>query len=152
DAYGHEQATDQSVVPVKAGEVLTERQALTALMLPSANNIARILGRWVAGSVPQFLVTMNGTAQALGMANTRYTDPAGWDPGTVSTADDQIRLAELALTIPAFAQIVATPQAKVPMAGVVHNRNRLLGTDGIDGVKTGSMNSAGGNLVFTAAT
>jgi D-alanyl-D-alanine carboxypeptidase (penicillin-binding protein 5/6) len=86
------------------------------------------------------------------MANTRYTDPAGWDAGTVSTADDQIRLAELALTIPAFAQIVATPQGKVPMAGLVHNRNSLLGTDGIDGVKTGSMDSAGGNLVFTAAT
>jgi serine-type D-Ala-D-Ala carboxypeptidase (penicillin-binding protein 5/6) len=150
-AYPRENAQGQSLVRVKAGERLTERQALTALMLPSANNMARILGRWVAGSVENFLTQMNGTAAALCMTGTRYTDPSGFDPGTVSTADDQIRLAEIALTIPALAQIVATRQAAIPVEGDVRNVNKLLGKYGIDGVKTGSMSAAGGNLVFTAA-
>lgn len=149
-AYPRENAQGQSVIAIKAGEVLTERQALIALMLPSANNIARILARWVAGSIPAFLTQMNGAATALAMANTRYTDPSGFDSGTVSTADDQIRLAEIALTIPAFAQIVSTRNASVPVAGAVRNVNRLLGKYGIDGVKTGSMSAAGGNLVFAA--
>lgn len=107
-AYPKEAALGQSLVPVKTGEQLTERQALVALMLPSANNVARILGRWVAGSIADFLITMNATAQALGMPHTRYTDPSRFDAATVSTADDQIRLAEVAMTIPAFAQIVTS--------------------------------------------
>jgi D-alanyl-D-alanine carboxypeptidase (penicillin-binding protein 5/6) len=150
DAYPHEDVQGQSVVPVRAGETLTERQALLALMLPSANNMARILARWVAGSVPAFLTRMNAAAATLCMTSTRYTDPSGFDAGTVSTADDQIRLAEIVLTIPAFADIVATRTAAIPLAGPVRNVNRLLGAYGIDGVKTGSMNAAGGNLVFTA--
>jgi D-alanyl-D-alanine carboxypeptidase len=44
-------AQQESLVPIAAGEVLTERQALQALLLPSANNIAAVLARWNSGSV-----------------------------------------------------------------------------------------------------
>ena len=39
---------DESVVPIEAGEQLTERKALQALLLPSANNIAAVLAQWDA--------------------------------------------------------------------------------------------------------
>lgn len=149
-AYPHQRALDESLVPVTAGEKLTERQALEALLLPSADNIAQVLGRWDAGSVPAFVATMNTRARALGMTHTRYTDPSGLDPKTVSTVDDQLRLARAAMALPAFARIVAMRSARIPVAGTIGNRNTLLGTAGVNGVKTGSTHSAGGCLLFTA--
>ena len=46
---------------------------------------------------------MTSTAAELGMAQTHYTDPSGFDPGTVSTAAEQVVLAHKAMAIPAFA-------------------------------------------------
>jgi D-alanyl-D-alanine carboxypeptidase (penicillin-binding protein 5/6) len=140
----------ESVVSIAAGEQLTERQALQALLLPSANNIAAVLARWDAGSTDRFVARMNATARSLGMTHTRYTDPSGYDDATVSTAIDQMRLVDRAMRLPVFASIVATPSATLPVAGTVHNTNRLLGYDGFVGVKTGSTAAAGGCFAFRA--
>ena len=140
----------ESVVSIAAGEELTERQALLALLLPSANNIAPVLARWDAGSVAGFVDRMNATARSLGMTRTRYTDPSGFDDATVSTAADQVRIVLAAMRLPAFASIVATPSAWLPVAGVVHTTNGLLGHDGFVGVKTGSDDAAGGCFAFRA--
>ena len=129
---------EESVVSIAAGEQLTELQALQALLLPSANNIAAVLARWDAGSADRFVARMNATARSLGMTHTRYTDPSGYDDATVSTAADQVRIVDRAMRLPVFASIVATPSATLPVAGTVHNTNTLLGRDGFVGVKTGS--------------
>jgi serine-type D-Ala-D-Ala carboxypeptidase (penicillin-binding protein 5/6) len=143
-------AQQESIVPVAAGERLTERQALQALLLPSANNIAVVLARWDAGSVDRFVARMNATARSLGMTHTRYTDPSGYDDTTVSTAADQVRIVEQAMRVSAFASIVATPSATLPVAGTVRNTDTLLGYDGFVGVKTGSDDAAGGCFAFRA--
>jgi len=140
----------ESVVSVAAGQQLTERQALQALLLPSANNIAAVLARWDAGSTDRFVVRMNATARSLGMAHTRYTDPSGYDDATMSTAADQVRIVDRAMRLPVFASIVATPSATLPVAGTVHNTNALLGHNGFVGVKTGSTHAAGGCFAFRA--
>jgi D-alanyl-D-alanine carboxypeptidase (penicillin-binding protein 5/6) len=141
---------EESVVPVSAGERLSERQALQALLLPSANNIAAALARWDAGSEARFVARMNATARTLGMTHTQYTDPSGYDDATVSTAADQVRIVLRAMRLPAFASIVATPSATLPVAGIVHNTNTLLGRGGFVGVKTGSDAAAGGCFAFRA--
>jgi serine-type D-Ala-D-Ala carboxypeptidase (penicillin-binding protein 5/6) len=143
-------AQQESVVSIAAGERLTERQALQALLLPSANNIAAVLARWDAGSVDRFLRRMNAAARSLGMTHTRYTDPSGYDDATVSTAADQVRLVDSAMRLPVFASIVATASATLPVAGTVHNTNALLGHNGFVGVKTGSTDAAGGCFAFRA--
>jgi D-alanyl-D-alanine carboxypeptidase (penicillin-binding protein 5/6) len=140
----------ESIVPVVAGEQLTERQALEALLLPSANNIAAVLARWDAGSVEGFVDRMNATARSLGMADTRYTDPSGYDDATVSTAADQVRVVQRAMRLPVFASIVATSSTTLPVAGTVRNTNTLLGYGGFVGVKTGSTPAAGGCFAFRA--
>ncbi len=140
----------ESVVSVAAGEQLTERQALQALLLPSANNIAAVLARWNAGSVDGFVAQMNVAARSLGVNHTRYTDPSGYDDATVSTAADQVRIVDRAMRVPVFANIVATPSATLPVAGTVHNTNTLLWHDGFVGVKTGSTAAAGGCFAFRA--
>ncbi|MGR6320210.1 D-alanyl-D-alanine carboxypeptidase [Micromonospora soli] len=149
-AYPAEQARGESLIPVVTGAVFTERQALQAVLLPSANNMARILAAWDAGSIEAFIAKMNDTAAALGMTNTHYTDPSGYDPGTVSTAVDQVILARKAMKLPAFAEIVAQKKATLPVAGTVENYNSLVGRDGVVGIKTGSTDEAGGCLVFAA--
>jgi D-alanyl-D-alanine carboxypeptidase (penicillin-binding protein 5/6) len=141
---------EESVVSIAAGERLTERQALQALLLPSANNIAAVLARWDAGSERRFVARMNAAARSLGMTRTRYTDPSGYDDATVSTAADQLRLVDRAMRLPVFASIVATPSATLPVAGTVHNTNTLLGHGGFVGVKTGSTAAAGGCFAFRA--
>ncbi|WP_432973892.1 D-alanyl-D-alanine carboxypeptidase family protein [Dactylosporangium sp. CA-233914] len=149
-AYPSQLASGESVVRVTAGEVLTERQALVALLLPSANNIAHILARWDAGDKAAFVTKMNQAAAQLGMASTHYTDPSGLEAATVSTAADQVILGRLAMQMPVFAQIVALPQAALPVVGQVSNVNTQLYQDGIIGIKTGSTDEAGGCLLFAA--
>jgi D-alanyl-D-alanine carboxypeptidase (penicillin-binding protein 5/6) len=150
--FKHQLALSQSLVPVRPGEALTELQALQALMLASADNMAQILARWDAGSVPAFVAKMNATAKQLGMAHTHYTDPSGFDRGTTSNAADQIRLAGTTMKMGSFARIVATRSAVIPVAGHIVNVNALLGQDGVVGIKTGSMRASGGCLLFAAKT
>ena len=149
-AYASGERQGQSVVRVAAGEKLTERQALEAMLIPSGNNIASMLASWDAGSDGAFVAKMNARAGSLGLRGTRYADASGADPATVSTAGDQFRLTLHALQIPAFRQIVAMPQVTLPVAGVAYNVNSALGHDGIVGVKTGSGAPAGGCLAFAA--
>jgi D-alanyl-D-alanine carboxypeptidase (penicillin-binding protein 5/6) len=140
----------ESIVSIASGEQLTELQALQALLLPSANNIAVVLARWDAGSEEGFVARMNAAARSLGMTHTHYTDPSGYDDATVSTAADQVRVVDRAMRIPVFARIVSTTSATLPVAGTVHNTDTLLGQDGFVGVKTGSDEAAGGCFAFRA--
>jgi serine-type D-Ala-D-Ala carboxypeptidase (penicillin-binding protein 5/6) len=141
---------EESIVSVADGEELTELEALQALLLPSANNIAAVLARWDAGSEERFVDRMNAAARSLGMAHTRYTDPSGYDDATVSTAADQMRIVDRAMRLRVFAGIVATPSTTLPVAGTVLNTNTLLGHHGFVGVKTGSDDAAGGCFAFRA--
>jgi serine-type D-Ala-D-Ala carboxypeptidase (penicillin-binding protein 5/6) len=148
--YRADVAANDSATRVALGEKLTERQALEALLIPSADNIARMLATWDAGNSEAFLDKMNAAATKLGMSNTTYTDPSGLDATTTSTAVDQIKLAEKVIALPAFAKIVAMKHVTLPVAGTVKNYNSLLGKDGIVGIKTGSTSAAGGCLIFVA--
>jgi len=141
-----EAAQGESVVVVEAGEELTERRLLEALLVPSGNNIARMLAARVAGSEASFLAEMNAEARALGMDQTIYTDPSGFDPRTVSTAADQLRVFRRAMHFAAFRQIVSMGSVTLPVAGTVANFNPLLAA-GYAG-KTGSDSAAGGCLAF----
>jgi D-alanyl-D-alanine carboxypeptidase (penicillin-binding protein 5/6) len=148
DEWHERLALDQSTVAVRKGEVLSERQLLEALMLPSANNVAALLAVHNSGSIEAFVGQMNATAKELGMFQTHYTDPSGFEESTVSTARDQVKLARVAMADPTFAEIVAMPSTVLPVAGLVPNYNELVGQDGYVGIKTGSDSAAGGCLLF----
>ena len=143
-------AEDESIVEVATGESLTERQALEALLLPSANNVAAILARWAAGTVDAFVAQMNREADKLHMHHTTYTDPSGYDAATVSTASDQLRLAEVAAKIPVLEDIMSMRSTSLPVAGTARNTDTLLGHGGFVGMKTGSTDQAGGCFMFRA--
>ncbi|WP_052441540.1 D-alanyl-D-alanine carboxypeptidase [Streptacidiphilus anmyonensis] len=140
----------ESVQKVSPGEKLSEYQALQMLMIPSANNIARLLGRWDAGTDAAFVQKMQATATQLGMAQSTYTDPSGLDATTRSTAEDQLKLATAAMADPVFREVVGTQSFNSPENGLTPNTNTLVGKNGVIGIKTGTSTAALGNLVWAA--
>ncbi|GAA4620007.1 hypothetical protein GCM10023196_002300 [Actinoallomurus vinaceus] len=141
----------ESLVEVVAGQAFTEHKALEALLLVSANNVAHELARWDVGNEQAFVEKMNAAARSLGMTNTTYTDPSGYDSRTVSTAADQVKLLTAAMKIPAFAEAVSL-RSYVPNDGRPPRTagNVLVGHHGVVGGKTGYTDAAGGNFVFAA--
>ncbi len=139
--------TDQSNAPVQAGEQLTERQLLEGMLVHSANNLADTLAVWDAGSIPAFVAKMNATAARLGMGATHFVDASGFDPQSVSTAADILKVASMAMTEPAFARSVTMSQVTLPVAGTLDTYTPLIGVDGVVGVKSGFTSQAGGCVV-----
>ncbi|MCX5013399.1 hypothetical protein OG765_20735 [Streptomyces sp. NBC_00555] len=135
---------------VKEGEKISEYDAIAALMIPSANNIARLLARWDSGSQEAFVKKMNDTAKELGMTNTTYTDPSGLDATTVSTAEDQVKLGLKLVEIETLLDITKKPSWVDPSGKKWDNWNRLVPYNDSLGIKTGTTTKAGGNLLFAA--
>lgn len=149
---GHyDQSGNESTLnTIKKGDVLSEKDALSAIMIPSANNVARLLARWDAGSEAAFVKKMNDTAKKLGMTQTKYTDPSGLTASTVSTADDQVKLGEELVKIPSLMDITKLPSWTDPSGKTWSNYNRLVPYNGAIGIKTGSTTNAGASLLFAA--
>ncbi|WP_309243627.1 D-alanyl-D-alanine carboxypeptidase [Streptomyces sp. CAI-85] len=147
---GYDKDGESTLNTVKEGDTLTERQALSAIMIPSANNIARLLARWDAGTEAEFIRKMNDTAKELGMTNTTYTDASGLKETTVSTAADQVKLGNELVKIPALVEITRLPEWIDPSGQKWRNYNTLVPYNDAIGIKTGSTSKAGGNLLFAA--
>lgn len=146
-AYHSGTSAQDAEVPVKEGETLSERQALEGLLVGSGNDMATLLADWDAGSTGAFVAKMNAAARSLGLGSTHAADPSGLDVATVSTPANLIRLAEVAVAVPALAQMVALPQVSLPLAGTIYNLDANLGTHGFVGIKTGN-DADGGDYLF----
>nr|WP_078947522.1 D-alanyl-D-alanine carboxypeptidase [Streptomyces griseus] len=147
---GYDKYDESTVNTVKKGDKYTLKQALSAVMIPSANNIARLLARWDAGNEAAFIKKMNATAKELGMKNTKYTDASGLKETTVSTAEDQVKLGHELVKIPALMDITKQPNWVDPTGFKWRNYNDLVPYNNAIGIKTGSTSKAGGNLLFAA--
>lgn len=144
---------DESTAPLTKGQQLSQRQMLQLLMIPSGNNAARLLARWDAGSEDAFIDKMNDAAKKLGMTGSTYTDPSGLEKTTVSTATDQLKLAQAVMRNEVFRGIVDMPEIEIEgIDGKIYNNNNLLLQPGVSGIKTGSSTPAGGNLLWSANT
>lgn len=140
-----------------AGEVLTLRELLTAMLVRSANDAAVAVAEGVGGSVQAFVDLMNAKAQELGLENTHYENPHGLDAiGHFTTARDLLTLAKTAMQNPLFATLVRIQTVRLPDAPngtqrIIHTTNELLGSyEGAIGVKTGYTDAAGHVLVAAA--
>ncbi len=140
------------VLGLKAGEKLTVRDLLYAMLLPSANDAAVTLADGVAGSTKKFVVEMNRGARALGLRHTHYENPIGLDsPGNYSSAGDLIKLTQALREKPTFRRIVDTPSITLHSGDeqrtVTTRDELLLKYPWITGVKTGHTLQAGYVLV-----
>ena len=154
--FGRDDFGASSSLGLRAGEKLTVRDLLYALMLQSSNDAAVALAIEVAGSQAAFVRLMNRRAATLGMDGTVFFSPNGLDDRGRSTALDLTRLVRVAYDTPGFAPIVATKFRTIPAPPGgkprrIQNRNALLWLyPGAIGVKTGSTAGAGYCVVAVA--
>jgi len=137
---------------LRQGERIRVRDLLAGALLPSANDAAQALAVGVSGSVPAFIAAMNQAAQRLGLADTHYANPIGFDdPGNYSSPRDLVTLASILLRNKLFAGIVDSPSATLSSGDrtrQVSSRNTLLGrVPWVSGVKTGHTLGAGYVLI-----
>ena len=127
---------------LRQGERLRVRDLLYGALLPSANDAAETLAVGVSGSVPAFVAAMNEAALRLGLSDTHFTNPIGFDAaGNYSSAADLATLASILLRNKLFAHVVDSPTATLRSGDRtrhVSSRNTLLGrVSWVSGVKTG---------------
>jgi serine-type D-Ala-D-Ala carboxypeptidase (penicillin-binding protein 5/6) len=154
---------------VKAGEKVPVRELLYGLLLPSGNDAAEAFAEHfnarlapeagstaASGPISNFVAEMNRVAGELGLRESHFANPHGLPAANHrSSARDLAKLAQVALLNPAFASAVSTPRRGATLVDssgqkrnvVWTNTNKLLETEGYDGVKTGTTNAAGACLI-----
>ena len=163
---------EPSVVGLKVGESMTVDDLLMSLMVKSANDAAIALGVHSSGSLDAFVARMNARAAQLGMTRTKYYNPNGLPPNrrngskgfNVSTCRDQLKLAQLLVTMPQVFKYTSVKVGEVtdgqgnPLRFVNHNnvmvkdKKKVINPDGseaVDGLKTGYINAGGSSIVLT---
>ena len=148
--YDNELHNDESTLSIRVGEVLTERQMLEAMLTQSANDVAYSLALWDAGSIPAFVAKMNAATAQLGATSSHYVDASGYDPASVSTAADCLRIAAAAMAIPTFAQVVGMSSVTLPLVGTIPNIVTEIGSDNVVGIKSGYTSEAKACMVLAA--
>jgi D-alanyl-D-alanine carboxypeptidase len=143
-----------SKMSLYAGEQLTAHNLLKGTLIESANDAGMTLAYAISGTPEQFAVLMNQKAQELGLTDTNFTNPIGFDNDNhYSTAKDLAELTRVAMDNKIFASIVSTQTTTVKdvTGKFVHKlvtTNKLLGQyQNVIGVKTGTTEEAGESLV-----
>jgi D-alanyl-D-alanine carboxypeptidase (penicillin-binding protein 5/6) len=145
----------ESQIGLTPGERMRVADLLEALLLESANDAAATLAVGVSGSVDAFVEDMNERAEELGLEDTSYANPIGFDdPLNYSTASDLAALTLQLLQRPRFARIVDMPEAELESGArprTIDNRNTLVASyPFVSGVKTGHTLGAGYVLIGSA--
>jgi D-alanyl-D-alanine carboxypeptidase (penicillin-binding protein 5/6) len=147
DKYYVQQA---SIEPMDAGTSMSEHDALETILVASACNYAEVLSTWAYGSQSRFLAATKAWLAKNGLTGTRMVEPTGLDARNVSTPSNLIALGKIALANPVVAAIVGSQNVTVPNVGFLSNNNKLVGSNGVTGIKTGTLAEAGDCLLFSA--
>jgi D-alanyl-D-alanine carboxypeptidase (penicillin-binding protein 5/6) len=148
--YTEEAANGGSVVPVYEGMEITQYQALQLMLLVSANNIADTLVDKVFGSEGAYTEYAQDMLLNMGLTKSVVADASGMSSETVSTPAELVQIGIAALNNPVIADIVSQARVDIPGVGVITNTNKMLGSNGVVGIKTGTTDEAGSCLLFAA--
>jgi D-alanyl-D-alanine carboxypeptidase (penicillin-binding protein 5/6) len=148
--YSSYVAQNGTVSNVRAGMTFTERQLLELTLVKSANNYTTSMAIWAFGSHDGFLAAARAWLAENGLDQIVINEPTGIDRSNVAPVDQLVELGRIALAHPVIAEIVAKTATDVPPLGLLPNTNKLLGLGGVDGIKTGTLDDFGANLLFSA--
>jgi D-alanyl-D-alanine endopeptidase (penicillin-binding protein 7) len=140
---------------LRVGSKLTRANMLHIALMSSENRAASALGRNYPGGLPAFSAAMNAKAKALGMTDTRYTEPTGLSSQNIASARDLAKLVIAAYQYPVIRDYSTDDKYQVDPGGhslQYVNSNRLVGSSQWDiGLqKTGYISEAGRCLVMQA--
>jgi D-alanyl-D-alanine carboxypeptidase len=133
-------------------DTITVEQAINALVVQSANDVAVLVAERLGGTEARFSANMSSRARELGMTETRFANASGLpDARHRTTARDMARLGQaLWQDFPQYYHYFQTPNFSWRRTSG-RNHNRLLGqVEGVDGIKTGYTRASGFNLVTMA--
>ena len=142
-----------SAYKFRAGEEFLLRDLVTAMLVASANDACEAVAWHIGGDDKRFVAMMNERAVRLGLKNTHFANPCGFDaPGHYSTAADLAKLTEQALQQPFFSMMVRTLVRDISTVDggrqlMLHSTNELLVDPDMNGVKTGYTSKAGRCLI-----
>lgn len=148
-----EATSEGSVLGLRMGEMLNFQSFLYAMLLPSANDAALAISQNYPGGKEVFINKMNEKAKEFKLHNTHYSDSAGLiDSGDYTTPLDLARLASFAIKNNTLKNVVGTKEKTIyDITGTnvyqLTNLNKLLGIEGVNGIKTGYTEEAGQVLV-----
>lgn len=148
----HAAAMAPSKVGLRAGQTIAVRDAMNAIAVLSANDMAVAMAERLGGTEAHFAELMTAKARQLGMNNTQYVNASGLpDTRQLSTARDISILSRAVLRdYPQFYSFFSTRQFTY-LGRTTRNHNHLLGSmPGVDGIKTGFTNASGFNLAASA--
>jgi serine-type D-Ala-D-Ala carboxypeptidase (penicillin-binding protein 5/6) len=142
---------------LQVGDQIQLRELLYALLLPSGDDAAFVIAHAVGGNTQNFVKMMNNEAEQLQLHDTHFSSPYGSSASDeYSSAADLTHLAQYALQLSAFAQVVATPKHTLTATYLNHNyvwstTNTLLKVySGMNGIDFGYGTTAGACMVFSA--
>ncbi len=138
-----------SKMGLKAGSTITVEQAIKALIIKSANDVAATVAENLGGSESAFASRMTRTARSIGMKRTVYVNASGLPSSRqITTARDQATLGlRLMRDFPQFYPYFRLTSFNFK-GRIIRSHNRLVGRfNGTDGIKTGYVNASGYNLV-----
>jgi len=149
---GKEATISGNKLSLKEGDLIPVKDLLAALLIFSANDSAYVLANNDDLGANNFIKKMNERALDLGLKQTHFVNPAGFDEdGQLSTARDLSIIARELLKHEQLKQLVATPYKQIVgqnWSYDLYNSNQLLGQiQGVSGVKTGTTELAGEVLV-----
>ena len=136
--------------PIIAGRTITERDLMSVALIASANNYAAALANWAYGSQEEFVSATAAWLTVQGLGDTTILEPTGINPANKSTPRDLVKIGMMALQNTTIASIIALPSFTLSGLGTITNTNSLLGNEGIDGIKTGTLKGVGSDLLFSA--
>ncbi|WP_417564329.1 D-alanyl-D-alanine carboxypeptidase family protein [Microbacterium sp.] len=151
DLYDKYYVMDATIAPMPIGATMSLRGALAAMLIPSASNYAEAVSTWAYGSQYAFVGAARRWLKAHGMNDTTFVEPTGISAQNESTPRDLLKLGKLAAADPTIAELVATRGVSLPATGMLSNTNHLLGSEGIDGLKTGNLGQGRFNLLYTSS-
>ncbi len=150
EALNYSVANAESRADVIDGMTMSEGDAISVMLVKSANNYAWSLARWAFGSEAGYVSAANAWVASHGLTHTTIADASGLNPATQSSMDDLLTIGALALDNPLTATAVSSAAISVEPIGELENSNKLLGTLGVNGIKTGTTDEAGACLLFSA--
>lgn len=149
--YSYYATHNGSNTRVQLGEKISQYDALASALLASSNNMADTLAMWAFGSFEEYKLYAETRLAEWGLKDTKIgIDASGYSSTTTSTAADLAIIAQKLMEDPVLAEIVGLKTRTVPVAGELKNTNKLLGKNGILGIKTGWIGASSGYCLATA--
>lgn len=165
ESWWMNQPRGSSLMWLNERQQVTLRELLLGLAVPSGNDAAVAVAHYMSGGVEAFAGEMNREARALGLTQTRFVEPSGISEFNITTAMEYAQFCKAYINLhpETITELHSVAEFAYPKPEnypsywqgkkdviLHHNNNTLLGTLGVDGLKTGYIDESGNNIALTA--